>query len=484
MATPATRTERLVQRLGGAVDGELTVGGGPVGRVAAQVGTPFYAYHGEAIVAQARRVQAALGPETELCYSLKANPSLGICQLLAREGLGAEVASGGELLLAQRAGFPPERTLFAGPGKRDAELEAAVRHGLLAVNAESPGEVERLGGVARRLGATARVALRVNPALAVRGAGMRMGGGPQQFGMDEEQLPEVVAALRQHPHLRLAGLHVYAGTQLFDVEALLAHCHRMVDLALEAATALGRPLEVLDLGGGFGVPYFEGTPEFDLEAFAAGYRGVVRRCQGDPLLARARLVVELGRYLVAEAGVYVARVVDVKMSRGRSFVVTDGGMHHHSAATGNFGQVFRKPYPVALVGRLDAPQDGAWSLVGPCCTPLDTFGHDLPLPAPQVGDLVGVLASGAYGYSASPLAFLSHPTPAEVLVWRGQTHVLRPPGAFQQALEGQRGLDASALEPREAGASGVGAPASRGPARRWMRDPALPERSEGPRRPR
>jgi diaminopimelate decarboxylase len=347
----------------------------------------------------------------------------------------------GELVLSRESGFQPQQTIFAGPGKTDAELDLAVSLGVLSVNVESVGEMERLAAVASRAGKPALAALRVNPTLPVPGSRMRMGGGPQQFGIDEEDLPEVVRRFRDHPWLDLAGLHVYAGTQIFDVAGLLEHCRHVVELARTVADLLERPLSVLDFGGGFGVPYFADSPEFDLTSFARGYRSLVQQCQRDPSLAPAQLIIELGRYLVAEAGVYVTRVVDVKMSRGKTFVVTDGGMNHHIIATGNFGQVFRKPYPIAPVEALNAPAEENISIVGPCCTPLDTFARDLPFPKVHEGDLIAVFCSGAYGYSASSLGFLSHPTPAEALVYQDQVYVLRPPGRRDQVLEGQQGLE-------------------------------------------
>lgn len=444
--TQSEKIDALVARLGGAPSGELQVGEVTVSQLAQRFGTPFYVYSGDVALEQVARVRRALGPEIDLYFSVKANPSLGICQLLARSGIGAEVASGGELALASRAGFSGERILFAGPGKTDRELALAATTGIQAINVESAGELERLAAMARRTGRRMDVGLRVNPSASLAGANMRMGGGSQQFGIDEEDVPALVERYREHDVVRIVGLHVYTGTQVFDVDRLLAQWDATLTLAATLAQLLGHPFAFVDLGGGFGVPYFENTPELDLDVLGEEGRALVTRASRDARFAGTRFLVELGRYLLAPAGVYVTRVVDVKSSRGKAYAVSDGGMNHHTMATGNFGQVFRKPYPVAVANRLNEARDRRTSVVGPCCTPLDVLGQDLELPEARVGDLVGVFYSGAYGYSASSLAFLSHPTPAEILVWRGGTYALRRGGDIDQVLSGQAGLPDADLE--------------------------------------
>ena len=453
MSSRQPEIERLTRVLGGASGPDLMVGGVSVGELSRRVSTPFYAYSGDAVRTQVRRVLRAIGPATDLIYSIKANPGLGLCQVLAGEGVGAEVASAGELLVALRAGFPPQEIFFIGPGKTDDELELALDKGIRTIIVESTGELERIESIARRTGGQAPVGIRVNPAAAVKGYGMRMGGGSQQFGVDEEQLPDLLRRFAGSAHLDIIGLQVYAGSQMFDVPALLDHCDSVVDIGLGMTGLLESNLAFIDFGGGFGVPYFENSSEFDLDAFAAGFVRIVDRCRRDVGLASARPAIELGRYLMAEAGVYVTRVVDVKKSQGTSYVVTDGGMNHHIAGTGNFGQVFRKPYPIAVVNRMDDSGEESVAVVGPNCTPLDVFAQDVRIPHVEVGDLIGVFSSGAYGYSASSLAFLSHPTPAEVMVLEGETHVLRDAGPYEQALWGQHAIDAMPANARSAAPS-------------------------------
>ena len=438
MLTQADKALSLAERLGGGTaDGEFAPAGVPISHIARDYGTPFYLYHGEMIVERVRRVKEALG--TEVSYSLKANPSVGLCQLIAREGgAGGEVASSGELVVARAAGFEPDDIVFAGPGKTEDELRMVVREGIFADNVESLGELDRLATIAGEMGGKIGVGLRINPAAQLMGSQMRMGGTIGQFGMDQVELEEAVAKTLSRPELILRGIHIYTATQVFEVEPLLEHCRNILEIALETADYAGQPLQMIDFGGGFGIPYFEKMVEFDLRAFGEGFRALLDSYRSDPRLEGCRFIFELGRYLVADAGVYVTRVVDVKQMRGKTFAVTDGGMNHHLTATGNMGQVFRKSYPLLNLTRMSAvPEEEGVALAGPCCTPLDMFGSNIPLAEPEVGDLIGVFYSGAYGFSASNLGFLSHPAPAEVLLWRGEARLLRAGGKPEDVLEGQ-----------------------------------------------
>ena len=441
MLTQTDKAHDLAGRFGGAAGGEeFAPSGITISRIAQEYGTPFYLYHGEMVSERVRRVRGALG--TEVSYSVKANPSLGVCQLIAGAGrAGAEVAYSGELTLARAAGFEPEDIVFAGPGKTDDELRRVVEEGIFADNVESLGEIDRLAGIAGEMGRKIGVGLRINPAAQLMGSQMRMGGTVGQFGMDQAELDEAVAKTLSHPELILRGVHVYTATQVFEVEPLLEHCRNILEIALEAADHAGRPLEMVDFGGGLGIPYFEKMVEFDLGSFGEGFRELLASYRSDPRLAGCRFLFELGRFLVADAGVYVTRVVDVKQMRGKTFAVTDGGMNHHLTATGNMGQVFRKSYPLLNLTRTSGvPEEEGVAVAGPCCTPLDMFGSNIPLAEPEVGDLIGVFYSGAYGFSASNLGFLSHPAPAEVLLWGGEAHLLRPLGNPEDVLNGQKAL--------------------------------------------
>jgi diaminopimelate decarboxylase len=423
-----THAEALIARWFGQTGGELLVGGRPVHEILAEAGTPSFIYDLDVLERKWKRLRAALPDRFEVYYSVKANPNPAIVQFLVERCAGLEVASAGELQRALEAGCPPERVLFAGPGKTDAELDLAIGHGVGEIHLESLREVERAAAIARRRNAVANVAVRVNPGPGVGGGAMRMGGKPAPFGVDEESLQDVVARILAEPALALRGIHLYVGTQILDHGVLLAQYRQALDIARRVAGWSGGPLATIDLGGGLGVPYFANESELDVEAFGRDLRALLDEISADSSFAGTRFVLEPGRYLVAEAGIYVARVVGVKTSRGKTFVVLDGGMHHHLAASGNLGQVIKRNFPIAVLTKLDRAASEAVDVVGPLCTPLDILGRDVRLPAVEEGDLVGIFQSGAYGLSASPLEFLSRPSPAEVLVEGGATRIIRGRG--------------------------------------------------------
>jgi diaminopimelate decarboxylase len=394
-------------------NGELVVGGMPITRLAQTAGsTPFYVYDRAAIDARIAALRNALPAQVHVHYAMKANPMPALVRHVARQVDGLDVASAGELAVALDADVDPRTISFAGPGKTDRELEAALAADVL-VNIESFREIRLLARERDRTGRRARVAVRVNPDFELKSSGMRMGGGPKQFGIDAEDVPR---ALREIASAGLAfeGFHVFSGSQNLRAEAICEAQTNAFELVLRLAEHAPAPVRTLNLGGGFGIPYFPGEQPLDLPAVGARLATLVETSA--KALPEATLVVELGRYLVGEAGLYVCRVIDRKISRGQVFLVTDGGLHHHLAASGNFGQVIRKNYPVSIGNRVDAAEQEVVSVVGPLCTPLDLLADRMSLPRANEGDLVAVYQSGAYGYTASPLHFLGHPPPREILV--------------------------------------------------------------------
>ncbi|MCR2764198.1 pyridoxal-dependent decarboxylase, exosortase A system-associated [Microbacterium sp. zg.B48] len=398
----------------GAIDGQLKVGGMPLSRLAGRVGsTPFFAYDRGLLDARVDALRAALPARIELSYAMKANPMPAVVQHLARRVDRIDVASGPEMQVALDTTIRPDRVSFAGPGKTPAEIRQAVAAGIL-IEIESRTELGRVIAAGDELGLTPDIAIRVNPDFAVKGSGMRMGGGPQQFGIDAEEVPALLRDL-SGAGVDVLGFHVFAGSQNLHAAIIAEAQRRTVELVSTLADHLDGPVRYLNLGGGFGIPYTEKDQPLDLDAVAAGLHELI----DGPVAARfpeANPVIELGRYLVGECGVYVTRVLDRKISRGKTYLVVDGGMHHQLAASGNFGQAIRRNYPVVVGNRVEADSGDAVTVVGCLCTPLDLLGDDIPLPPAAIDDLIVIFQAGAYGLTASPTAFLGHAAPAEVLV--------------------------------------------------------------------
>lgn len=395
------------------IDDELCVGGQALSELAARVGrTPFYVYDRGAVSARVGVLRQHLPRQVRLHYAMKANPMPAVVALMTQQVDGIDVASAGELKVALDAGANAAEISFAGPGKTERELEQAVASRIL-VNVESFREIRLLDEISQRLGRAARVAVRVNPDFELKASGMKMGGGAKQFGIDAEQVPMALAEIGRRG-LAFEGFHIYSGSQNLRHEAICEAQNKTLALAERLAEDAPGLVKVLNLGGGFGIPYFKGEQPLDLAPVGENLQRIVARAKSS--MPQARLVIELGRYLVGEAGLYVCRVIDRKISRGEIFLVTDGGLHHHLAATGNFGQVIRKNYPVVIGNRVRGSVREVASVVGPLCTPLDLLAERMELAQAQEGDLIAVFQSGAYGFSASPHRFLGHPPPLEVLV--------------------------------------------------------------------
>ncbi|MFC7621373.1 pyridoxal-dependent decarboxylase, exosortase A system-associated [Microlunatus sp. GCM10028923] len=398
----------------GTVAGELAVGGIGLTRLAARIGsTPFFAYDRSLITERVELLRHTLPPSIRLHYAIKANPMPAVVQHLAGLVDGLDVASAGELAVALDTGIRPDRIGFAGPGKAPAEIEQAVAAGI-TLELESETETRRVAEAGIRLGCRPKVAVRVNPDFAVRGSGMRMGGGPQQFGVDAERVPDLLRLITALD-LDLVGFHVFAGSQNLNADILCEAQRRTVELIITLAEHASTPIRYLNLGGGFGIPYTERDRPLDLGPVAANLAELI----DGPIAARlpeARPVLELGRYLVGESGVYVTRVLDRKLSRGEQFLVVDGGMHHQLAASGNLGQVIRRNYPVAVGNKITELPAELSTVVGRLCTPLDLLADKVSLPTTAIGDLFVIFQAGAYGLTASPTGFLGHPAPAEALI--------------------------------------------------------------------
>src|ERR1700733_477521 len=388
-------------------DGELQIDGVGVKSIAEKYGTPLFVYSSKAIDDQWNRLRDALPREFSICYSVKANPNQAILRHFLSKGAG---------------------------------LEFVLERGIGEIHAESANEVQRIAKICKKLNRKANLAVRVNPSSEAEGGAMRMGGRAAAFGIDEEQLDQVIDLILSLPQIEFHGIHLFTGTQILDANILITQYRKGLEIALHVTRRTKKQLHTIDFGGGLGIPHFAHEHELDTDALRIGLEKLMQEVGRDPLLKNARFLVEPGRFLVGEAGIYIARVVDVKVSREKKFLIVDGGMHHHLAASGNLGQTIKRNYPVAVVNHLSAPASAPGEkveVVGPLCTPLDVLARDVELPHAEVGDLVGVFQSGAYARAASPLGFLSHPAPPEVWVDHGHDKLVRRRGTYADYLRDQ-----------------------------------------------
>ena len=395
------------------IDGELAIGGHTATDLVEAAGrTPLFVYSRDLIERRVAALREAMPDRLKINYAIKANSFQPVLRMMSELCDGLDIASGGELDMVRETGFDLLRVSFAGPGKRDAELENAIASGV-TLNLESEGEAKRALAIAERLGKTPRLAIRVNPDFELKGSGMKMGGGAKPFGLDAERVP-ALAKLIIDAGCEWRGLHIFTGSQALDADAIADTQRQVLELADRIGREIGIPLPKLNMGGGYGIPYFYGDQPLDIAA--VGARLEERFADLPDSLAEAELFIELGRYLVGEAGVYLTRIVDRKVSHGETYLVTDGGLHHQLAASGNFGTVVRRNYPVAIASRFTAEAEEVVNIVGCLCTPLDRLADLAHLPRAEVGDLVAVFCAGAYGATASPSAFLGHGPAKEILV--------------------------------------------------------------------
>ena len=395
--------------------GELCIGGAPVSHWIGEAGsTPLFIYDLGIVRDTITALRRAMPPQLHIHYAMKANPHPQLLRAMVPMVDGIDVASAGELAVAVAAGADADHISFAGPGKRDSELEEAIGAGA-TINLESEGEAARALAIGARLSIRPRLAVRVNPDFDLKGSGMRMGGGAKPFGVDAERAPALVRTILD-AGADWRGLHIFAGSQALDADAIAETQHATVALAARIAGEVGVIPPLVNLGGGLGVPYFANDRRLDLSQIGTRLGAVLD--EHASALAGTQFAIELGRYLVAEAGIYCCRIVDRKLSAGELFLITDGGLHHQLAASGNFGTVIRRNYPVVIANKFSSPAAEVAQIVGCLCTPLDRLADQIAVPTAEVGDIVAVFLAGAYGASASPANFLGHPPPAELIVDR------------------------------------------------------------------
>jgi len=394
-------------------EGELVSGGHSISRIAARVGsTPFYLYDRSIMSRKVADLRRFFPDSLHLHYAIKANSMPAVVNHMAAITDGLDVASVAEMHVALDTGIPADLISFAGPGKTLNELRCAIAAGVI-INVESPTELDRIISISKDLKIKALAALRVNPDFELKSSGMRMGGGAKPFGIDAEQIPELIKRIPAE-WVTLKGFHIFCGSQNLKPESIIEAQTKTLELAYRLAEGLENEITWLNIGGGLGIPYFPGELPLELEDIAANLKNQLDICKVK--LPNAQVVMELGRYLVGESGLYIAEVTDIKESRGETFVITNGGLHHHLSASGNFGQVIRKNYPVCVANKIGPSELNKVSVVGPLCTPLDIIADKLELAPIEIGDLIAVYQSGAYGFTASPRDFLSQPQPKQILI--------------------------------------------------------------------
>jgi len=425
------------------LDSELVIGGVPVSSIGQHFETPLYAYDLDRLTHTYKNLRKTLHDDIHLFYSLKANPSLCICATYCEMGAGAEIASQGELDTALTAGFPTDRIIFAGPGKRAFELEAAVRSDILSINVESLDELSALTQIAARLKKRAGICLRVNPKENVSGSHLQMGGGASPFGLDEEIVCDAVNIIKTDRWLEFRGIHVYVGNQILDCGPAIRNIENTLDIARRAAGAAAprNGLRLVNLGGGLGIPYYPHQRPFEIGHFTQELNRRIESAKKERPFRETTFFLELGRYLVAGCGAFLTKIVCIKESRGRRFAVVDGGMNANSMATGNLGQKIRRKFPICPAARMNDPDTEVFDIVGPLCTPMDAYGRDYRGPSLRKGDILCVPLSGAYGLTASPTGFLSHPDCMEVAASGGDFQRVRRRGTIEDVLATQSLFD-------------------------------------------
>lgn len=394
-------------------EGELTVGGVKVSQLALRVGTtPFYAYDRALITERIAHLRKYLPSRLKINYAMKANPMPAVVQHISQIIDGMDTASAAEMMVALDTGIDPDLISIAGPGKTIGELSQAIATGVV-INMESANEMENIARISQEQGVRAKVAIRVNPDFELKSSGMKMGGGPKQFGVDAENVPKMLKRLAQLD-VDFRGFHIFSGSQNLNEESLLETQEKTLSLAVALSEYAPDIPQKVNIGGGYGIPYFPGDKPLDLKVLGAGLSKLLDKFH--KIMPKTEVIMELGRYMVGEAGVYVAKIIDKKISRGEKYLITDGGLHHHLAVSGNFGQIIRKNYPVAVGNRMGEGATEEVNIVGCLCTPLDRLGDKIVLPQADIGDYIVIFHSGAYGLTASPSAFLSHPNAKEVIL--------------------------------------------------------------------
>ncbi|VAX23336.1 Diaminopimelate decarboxylase [hydrothermal vent metagenome] len=400
--------------------GTLNISDIDIGTIVKKTGSPLYIYDAAIMHSQMKKLKSAMPKEVTIHYAVKANPNMAVAEVFQKLGAGAEVASGSELTLAIKAGFKPEKIIFAGPGKSEQELKLAIKNKIGSINVESETELLRVlkASTAKR---PTPIALRVNLDFALK-KGEIMIGGPRKFGIDETQIKSLAKKALNDSCVELTGFHCFPGTQLANAKTLATAYRQFAAWVKITATNLKMNVKTINFGGGLGIPFKDSDAELNVKALGKSLNTIINDLRLSPLFSKTRFLIEPGRYLVGPSGIYISRITDIKKSRGETFVICEGGIHHALVPI-----VLNKNYPTAILNKMNLQNSKTVTIAGPLCTSADQFSRRVKLPQAEIGDLLGVFNSGAYGYTAGMTLFLSHPTPPEALVENGNLYIIRKP---------------------------------------------------------
>jgi diaminopimelate decarboxylase len=394
-------------------EGNLLIDGKPVSHYCMQFGSPLYIYAKNIIKRRYEQINNFLPKNLHVYYALKANPNFDVVCYLRQLYDGCDVSSLGEFNIAIQAGFQPDQISFAGPGKTQDELLVVIRHGIGSVSVESEQELETIQSICSQNNLKAKILIRVNPDFSAHRSGMQMGGLPSKFGIESDSIPNLIKSLANSSHVRLCGIHIYNCSQNLNSDELLNNFNNILEFNSMMTEIHQKPFDILNLGGGFGIPYYMDDKELNIESLGKSLSSLLSQYHSS--IYSTKLVIELGRYLIGESGLYACKVLYRKVSKNQTFLITNGGLHHFLAATGNFGQgIIKRSMPISVANRLDNEIEKA-HVTGPLCTPIDTFGY-VEIPKAFPNDIIAIFQAGAYGFTASPIKFLSHNEPEEVLV--------------------------------------------------------------------
>jgi len=410
-------------------DGILMIGNVSVLTLVKEYGTPLYVYDLEIIRKKYEALRRSVPEKIKIFYAIKANPNPNVCSFIRSLGAGAEIASSGELYIALKSGFQGKHIVYNGPGKTDEDIQYAIKSGVRTINIESLDELYRIDAIAKNEDRPIKVCVRINPIQGITQVKMQTGGGSQKLGIDEEQIETVIKTALKMKWVKLQGIHVYVGSQILDHNVLLESIENTLNIACRTAQDLGFPIQCINFGGGLGVPYNESEPEFDVENFGKGLTQLINQASQAYDLSDTCFVLEPGRFLVSEAGIFLTKVISVKESRGQKYAILDGGINHAFLPIR-----MNRTYPTAIANKMNLSDKNPITLGGPLCTSMDVFTTEVDLPEAEINDIISIFNSGAYGFSASLLYFLSAPMPAEVIVQNGQHFVARRRGTKEDFL--------------------------------------------------